>query len=141
MIFLKNFKTTFESQQYLEEFRRAPQKIVLETLWEMDAKWLCLESLKYIYLNHSRKSQDFVLFHWSGTSKCTWVTQRKCNLHPFTEVAQIHFLGWVALNRSKSNDLIIIDMAHKMFLDLERIPKQFFKISQRFPKEFLKKCY
>jgi hypothetical protein len=44
-------------------------------------------------LNYSRKSQEFVWFYWSGTSKGTWVTQGKCNLHPFTRVAQVHFFG------------------------------------------------
>jgi hypothetical protein len=52
-------------------FKQAPKKKLLEPLREMDAKWLFLESLKYIYLNHSRKSQEFVWFYWSGTSKCT----------------------------------------------------------------------
>jgi hypothetical protein len=69
------------------------KKILLEPLRETDAKWLFLESLKYIYLNHSRKSQEFVWFYWSGTSKCTWVPQGKCNLHLFTGVAQVQFLG------------------------------------------------
>jgi hypothetical protein len=43
--------------------RPTPKKILLEPLREMDAKWLFLESLKYIYLNHSRKSQEFVWFY------------------------------------------------------------------------------
>jgi hypothetical protein len=72
-----------------------PKKIVLEPLREMDAKWLFLESLKYIYLYHSRKIMKFVWFYWNGTSKCTiWVTQGKSNLHPFTVVAQVQFF-WV----------------------------------------------
>jgi hypothetical protein len=49
----------------------SPKKILLEPLREKDAKWLFLESLKYIYLNRSRKRQEFVWFYWSGTSKCT----------------------------------------------------------------------
>jgi hypothetical protein len=48
-----------------------PKKNLLEPLREKDAKWLFLESLKYIYLNYSRKSQEFVWFYWSGTSKGT----------------------------------------------------------------------
>jgi hypothetical protein len=48
-----------------------PKKNLLEPLWEKDAKWLFLESLKYIYLNYSRKSQEFVWFYWSGASKGT----------------------------------------------------------------------
>ncbi len=70
-----------------------PKKILLEPLREKDAKWLFLESLKYIYLNRSRKRQESVWFYWSGTSKCTCATQRKSNLHPFTGVAQVHFFG------------------------------------------------
>jgi hypothetical protein len=41
----------------------APKKILLERLREKDAKWLFLESLKYIYLNHSRKREEFVWFY------------------------------------------------------------------------------
>jgi hypothetical protein len=51
--------------------KRTPKKILIEPHREMDAKWLFLELLKYIYLSHSRESQEFVWFYWSGTSKCT----------------------------------------------------------------------
>ncbi len=85
-----------------------PEKIVLEPLREIDAKWLFLESLKYIYLNHSRKIMEFVWFYWSVTSKCTWVTKGKSNLHPFTGVAQVQFFFGVVL-------FIIINISPKTF--------------------------
>jgi hypothetical protein len=69
-----NILSVFWSTTYLFFFAEnvsTPKKILLEPLREMDEKWLFLESLKYIYLNHSRKSQEFVRFYWSGTSKCT----------------------------------------------------------------------
>jgi hypothetical protein len=42
-----------------------------------------------------------------------------------------------ALIHSQSDDLLIIDIAHKIFLYKERIPKQFLKISQKNLKEML----
>jgi hypothetical protein len=51
-------------------------------------------------LELSRKSQEFVWFYWSDTSTCTWVTQGKCNLHPFTGVAQVHFF-WCVKNKGR----------------------------------------
>jgi hypothetical protein len=71
-----------------------PKKFYLSHSGKKMQNGLFLESLKYIYLNHSRKREEFVWFYWSCTSKCIWVTQRKSNLHPFTGVAQVHFFGW-----------------------------------------------
>ncbi len=70
------------------------KKIVLEPLRDLDAKWLFLESLKYIYMNHSRKIMEFIWFYWNAISKCTWVIPGHNDLHPFPGVAQVQFF-WV----------------------------------------------
>jgi hypothetical protein len=38
---------------------------------------------------------EFVWFYWSGSSKCTGVSQGKSNLHPFTGLAQVQFSGYI----------------------------------------------
>jgi hypothetical protein len=52
------------SSEFLGPEPSHPKKIVLEPHRKMDAKWLFLETLKYIYLYHSSKTIQIIGLEW-----------------------------------------------------------------------------